>query len=320
MRSRLIILAGCLLALAVPAKASAAVTVGISDNLPQVFTDPLFAPLHITHARVVVSWNVMTTGDDELGRVHQYVDAANAHGVDVLVAFQHARGDVASCKSKKNFKKTICKLPSTKDYERNIKLFFAAFPTVKLYSPWQEANHFEQPTSRDPKGFAKLTDLFHKDCKGCTLVIGDLLDQADDVTAKHPKFTQTIAWIKTFRKALKTPRTICGVHNYSDVNRFRQTGTQAVVKALGCKQIWLTETGGLYHFGSFWSKKTYNGCKTAASCQLKATKYLFAEVKREKTVKRVYIYSYFGGGTGFDSGLVANGVKRPAYDEVAKHT
>src|SRR5919198_727894 len=79
-------------------------------------------------------------------------------------------------------------------------------------------------------------------------------------------------YIKKFRRALKVKRTICGVHNYSDVNRFRQTGTKALIKALGCKQIWLTETGGLFKFGSFWTKKTRRQCKTASACQMKATK------------------------------------------------
>jgi hypothetical protein len=33
------------------------------------------------------------------------------------------------------------------------------------------------------------------------------------------------------------PRKICGIHNYSDVNRFRDTGTRAIIRALGCRQI-----------------------------------------------------------------------------------
>ena len=97
-------------------------------------------------------------------------------------------------------------------------------------------------------------------CTACKIVAADILDQADDPAAKNPKFTETAKWVKTFRKSLKVTRNICGIHNYSDVNRFRSTGTSAIMKALGCKEYWLTETGGLYKFGSFWSKKTYKGC------------------------------------------------------------
>ena len=62
-------------------------------------------------------------------------------------------------------------------------------------------------------------------CKTCKIVVADILDQADDPAAKSPKYTKTAKYIKTFRKCLKVPRTICGIHNYSDVNRFRSTGT-----------------------------------------------------------------------------------------------
>ena len=80
------------------------------------------------------------------------------------------------------------------------------------------------------------------------------------------------------------------------------------MKALGCKEYWLTETGGLYKFGSFWSKKTYKGCTTSSSCQVKATKYMFSLAKKYKKIKRLYVYTWFGGVTPrFDAGLVANG-------------
>ena len=93
------------------------------------------------------------------------------------------------------------------------------------------------------------------------------------------------------------------------------------MKALGCKEYWLTETGGLYDFGSFWSKKTYNGCKSATTCQVKATKYMFTLAKKYKTIKRLYVYTWFGNVTPrFDAGLVADGAARPALAEIRKYT
>lgn len=321
MRSRLVLAFACLLALALPAaKASAAPIVGISENQPTMFADPLFTSLGVKHARVVVGWDVIARGGYDLARVSDYIGAANAAGVEPLVAFEHTRGDASKCNVKKNYKATICKLPSAKAYEAALRAFFAAFPTVKVVAPWNEANHFTQPTSRNPKAAAKFTDIAAKVCPSCTIVVADMLDQADDPSASKPKFTKTTKFIKTFRKALKTKRNVCGIHNYSDVNRFRTTGTKALMSALGCKQYWLTETGGLYKFGSFWSKKTYKGCKSASSCQLKATKYLFSTASKNKKIKRIYVYTWFGAVTPrFDAGLVANGTARPAYDEVAKH-
>ena len=92
------------------------------------------------------------------------------------------------------------------------------------------------------------------------------------------------------------------------------------MKALGCKEYWLTETGGLYDFGSFWSKKTYKGCKSAASCQLKATKYMFTLAKKNKKITRLYVYTWFGNVTPrFDAGLVADGKARSALAEIRKY-
>jgi hypothetical protein len=320
MRSRLVLIAACLLALAIPATASAKYTVGISENQPTMFSDPLFKQLGPKYARVVVAWDVIARGGFDLTRVEQYLQAAQAAGVQPLVTFEHSRGDASRCNLRRNFNTRVCRLPTAAQYDAAIKAFLTRFPSVKVIAPWNEANHFTQPTSRNARAAARFTDIVHADCPSCTLVVADMLDQADDPAAKHPTFKTTAAYIKTFRRALKTPRTICGIHNYSDVNRFRTTGTKALMRALGCKQYWLTETGGLYKFGSFWSKRTYHGCRSASVCQLKATRYLFGKTARNSRIKRIYVYTWFGGVTSrFDAGLVNGGKARPAYYDVAKH-
>ena len=306
-------------ALIAPASASAAFTVGISENSPAMFTDPLFTSLGVRSARVVLPWNVMTANDGRLPEFQAYVQQADAQGVRVLVSFEHIRGDASACNKRSNFRKAVCKIPKLADYEREMRAFMAAFPTVKTISPWNEVNHFTQGTSRDPRAAARFTDKWRQLCPGCTIVAADVLDQADNPSAKNPTFRTTASYIKRFRSFLKTPRTVCGIHNYSDVNRFRSTGTRALMKALGCKQYWLTETGGLYKFGSFWSKKTKKGCTTNASCQVKATKYMFSLAKSNKKIKALFIYTWFGAVTPrFDAGLVAAGKPRPAYNEVKK--
>ena len=135
---------------------------------------------------------------------------------------------------------------------------------------WNEINHFTQPTYKNPKAAAKFTTIARKVFKGGTVVAADILDQADNMRAKRPTFRSATRYVKAFRKAYKGPRKICGVHNYSDINRFRQTGTKAIIKALGCKQIWLTEAGGIYKFVGF---------KAVQKRQLKATKYMFRVAK-----------------------------------------
>jgi hypothetical protein len=305
--------------LTAPAPASAAYSIGISENSPVMFVDPLFTGLGVKSARVVLPWNVMTANDGRLPALQQYVAQADAQGVRVLVSFEHSRGVATACDKRSNQRKTVCRIPKIADYERAMRAFMAAFPTVKTISPWNEINHFSQGTSRDPKAAARFTDKWRQLCSSCTIVVADVLDQADDPAAKNPTFHATERYIKRFRSFLKAPRTICGIHNYSDVNRFRSTGTKALMKALGCKQYWLTETGGLYRFGSFWSKRTKKGCSTNASCQLKATKYMFSLARSNKKIKWLFIYTWFGAVTPrFDAGLVADGKPRSAYKEVKK--
>jgi hypothetical protein len=314
MRSRLLLLVlGCVAALAIPGAAQARTTVGIAENNPSMFSDPYFAGLHVKQARLVVSWNVTKRpGDDEINRVSEYLNAARAAGVTPLVTFEHARGDATICKKRKNRKKIQCKLPSPKQYQAALRSFKALFPWVKNVVAWNEINHFTQPTYKNPKAAAKFTKIAQKVFKHGTVVVADILDQADNTKAKHPKFKATARYIKKFRKAFKGKRKVCGIHNYSDINRFRSTGTKAIMKGLGCKQYWLTEAGGIYKFSGF---------KKSEKRQLKATKYMFKMVRKIKKIKRLYVYTYFGDVTSrFDAGLVANGKKRKAYNEVRKHT
>ena len=314
MRSRLPLLLTALLALlAVPAAAQAKLTVGIAENNPGMFDDPLFDQMGAKHARLVVSWNVATAKNDEINRVIHYLQLAQLHGVTPLVTFEHARGDATICNRRKNRRKAQCKLPTAKQYEAALRKFKAAFPAVRNVVAWNEINHFTQPTYKNPKAAARFTMIARKVFKGGTVVAADILDQADNTRAKRPTFRSATKYVKAFRKAYKGPRSVCGVHNYSDINRFRTTGTKAIIKALGCRQIWLTEAGGLYKFVGF---------KANQNRQLKATKYMFRVAKANKKIKRLYVYTWFGAprSARFDSGLInPNGTPRKAYAEVRKH-
>src|SRR3954463_4562688 len=214
MLSRLPLLVACVLALALPSTASAAFTVGISENQPSMFGDPLFQPVGFKQARVIVGYDVaLDPNGAEAVRLTQYLASAKAQGVEVLVSLQHSRGDTSKCDQKKNVGKGICKLPSQKAYESAVKKLFEVFPEIKVISPWNEANHFTQPTSRSPASAAKFTNTVAKLCPTCKIVVADILDQADNPAAKNPTFKATAKYIASFRKSLKVKRGICGIHN-----------------------------------------------------------------------------------------------------------
>jgi len=308
-----------------PAGASAAFKVGISENNPPMFDDPNFKALDVKQTRLVMAYNAVTKankGDDELtSRIIPYLAKAQAAGIDVLIAIEHARGAAEVCKSNRTLSQ--CKLPTDADYETNLRAFLQLFPQVKTITPWNEGNHFTQPTSRNPKAAARFTDIAVRVCKElnrkCKILFADVLDQADSAKAKKPKFKSTLRWIKTYKRALKAKikSGTCGIHNYSDVNRFRDTGTKTIIKALGCKDYWFTETGGIAKFGSF---------KFDLKRQLKATKYMFKLAKKNKKVKNVFVYTWYGGVTPrFDAGItersadLTNSEPRPAYNEVKKY-
>ena len=137
-------------------------------------------------------------------------------------------------------------------------------PGVREIVPWNEINHFTQPTARNPG-----REVHHDRPQGVHgLHRGGRRHprpgqqperQAPEVRVDDPLH-------QALPPRVQGPRNVCGVHNYSDVNRFRKSGTNALVKALGCKQIWLTEAGGIFSFPGF---------SPSAARQLKATKYLF---------------------------------------------
>src|SRR3954468_14514201 len=127
MRSRLILLAVCAVALLAPSTASAAFSVGISENQQSMFYDRLFQAVGFKQARVIVGYDVaVNPAGAEYGRLKEYLAAAQSSRIEPLVSFEHARGDASICNQKRNLTKAICKLPSQKTYERAMKKFFAA--------------------------------------------------------------------------------------------------------------------------------------------------------------------------------------------------
>jgi hypothetical protein len=292
-------LAACGLA-AGSGRAEAAVLVGVADQSPAMFSQPLFTQLQVKRSRIFPPWNVA------LQRGHArdldaWLNTARAARIEPLISFSQSVG--SRCPRKP------CKLPTVREFTRAFRAFRRRWPSVRVVSPWNEANHRSQPTFKNPKRAAQYYNVVRKLCRGCKIVAADVIDERN-----------MERWLSVFRRTAIRPR-LWGLHNYKDTNPRRGQqfgGTRRLVKAVR-GQIWLTETGGLARFvlPSGGTLFPYS-----LSRQDRAIKRMFSLAKRYRSrIKRLYIYNWFGQTrtNRFDAGLVnPNGSARPAYNTVRR--
>jgi hypothetical protein len=216
---------------ALPAAASAAVTVGVGDQSwgGSNFNDPHFKALGIKRARVVTPWNVaLSPGNREW--LDEYLFGARVAGVEPLVSFGAA--DRSACP------KRPCKLPTTAEFTRAFRAFRARWPWVHTIGVWNEANHRSQPTFRYPEQAARYFNIVKKRCAGCRIVAADVIDDPN-----------MVRWLGRFRRVARGAH-LWGLHNYRDSNPRRGQrygGTKLLLRTVRGK-IWLTETGGIVRF------------------------------------------------------------------------
>lgn len=266
------------------APASAKFTIGLGDQRPEIFSNPLWQDLKLKKVRYYVPWDVAL--DPGLDRETQaYMGAARAAKQEVFVHFSARRG----CFENNVYNKSgTCKAPSVKAYTAAFKAFRKQYPFVKVYGTWNEANHLSQPTayknakSKGPKLVASYYKAMKRNCRKCKIVAGDLLDQSD--LGKYAK---------ALNKALKGRAKLWGLHNYGDVNRNRTKGTTTMLKIVPGK-LWITETGGIVKF------EAAKGLKVGEKEADKALKNMFKlankyDSKRKgfkSSIERLYPYNF----------------------------
>jgi hypothetical protein len=289
-----------LTALAAPATALA-YTTGIGDEQPGMFDSPYFKALKVRIARYIVPYDAADVPRD-LAIARLWIQKAESQGIKPLIAFYHSRVSPT-------------KMPDATKYEREVKKFIAAFPEIKEYQAWNEANRgnvphlFSSPNSRQSAQY--YLALRHAAGSGRTVVGLDVLDSTN--------ISSTLRYIAQFKRYVgKHLPTIWGLHNYSDTNRFRNRGTKAVIAAVH-GQVWLTETGGVVLFGHAFPNVHGSGERRAA----KAIAYMFKLADSNRSITRLYIFQWTGGGVSgerFDAGLMnPNGTPRPGYTVVKTH-
>jgi hypothetical protein len=283
------------------AHASAAYLTGIGDESAAMFASPLWRQLHTKIVRYIAPYDAVAHSYS-LSLARQFIAAAEAQHVQVLVAFYHSEY-------------TPTRLPSVQLYQHDVQKFVRLFPHVKQYQSWDEANRGNVPhafSSPSAANAARYYQALIRVCHGCTVVGLDVLDAAD--------ISPTLAYISQFKREIGRLRTVMpriwGLHNYSDINRLQSWRTRALVGALG-GQVWLTETGGLVKFGGAYPNRNGSGLTRAA----RVLKYMFALAAAQPRIKRMYIYNWTGGtaSTRFDAGLTnVHGQPRAGYEVVCR--
>ncbi len=265
-----------------PAPAPVGLQVGIGEQGSAMFTDKRFKRLGIARARLVVSYDT-TSVRFERDIADVWLANAAAAGVEPFITFGHSRVHPD-------------RLPSVAEFRAAFRAFAKRYPAVKLYAPWNEINHSSQPTSDSPQRAAEYYNVVKDECKDCTVLAGDVLDQAG-----------MGRYVKEYRRHLDGTPAIWGLHNYSDTNRFRDSGLTELLAAVP-GEVWLTETGGLVRFGKSFPQDEQRAARAVA--------YALRLARTHDRVKRVYIYNWTGSKPGdrFDSGLIGpDGKARPAY-------
>jgi hypothetical protein len=288
-----------------PPKSRAGVLqVGISEQLPGIFRDRGFLRLGMRHARVVVPWNVALRRGWQRERLGAWLFGAAAANIEPHVAFNATRMS------------RYARPPSRRAYRRAFRAFRRAFPSVKVFTPWNEANHVFQPTARRPEAAAAFFDAVKDVCISCTVVGADLLDQRG-----------LDAWLGRFLRAVRHRPRVWGLHNYQDGNHRRPAWATWTVRLprLVKGQIWATETGGIVRFRTDRGRIAYRYSPRRAA---DSVRHVFALMRRPETRRRytrVYVYNWYGASTRtrainrWDSGLVGiTGRPRPALQIVRR--
>lgn len=286
----------CVLALAaIPAVASAKPLVGISDNGPAMFSNPLFTRLNIRIARFMLDWNTaVMRNKTELREAKQWVAAALADHVQPMISFTGDTGTTSSY------------VPSSSQYTSAIRAFLKAVPQVKTYAAWNEPDWIYRPRlARNPALAASYFNDLIRYCHHCTVVAGDVYLPTPELTP----------WLRSYARHLAARPKAWALHNYYDVREHNTRQLQALYNAVHPRQVWLTEISGVERRGH-WQFR--NQSPNAAN---RDEQFLFSLPRRFHSITRIYHYQWQAAtSAGWDSGLLGPGGKpRPAYWTLAHY-
>jgi hypothetical protein len=267
--------------------ATARPAIGIGEQLSAMFKDKRFTDLGIRNVRLVTAYDTANVGF-ERDLVTVWLEGVRRTNSEAFVTFGHSRVNPK-------------RLPSVAEYRAAFRAFRRRFPEVLVFAPWNEINHRDEPTSRSPRRAAQYFNVMQEECPECTILAGDVLDQAG-----------MVRYLRRYQRHLDGEPKIWGLHNYGDTNRFRTTGLRDMLATVE-GEVWLTETGGIVKFGRSFPRDERRAARAVA--------YAIEQARDTERVTRLYLYNWTGADpkARFDSGLIAaDGTSRPAYEVLRK--
>ncbi len=273
-----------------PAHAAWSFELGIGEQDLAMFSDSRFTALGLEHVRLVAPWDVACRRGAALSPyVDTWLAAAERAGAKPLVAFSLSWLRPGARR----------KLPSYRTYLRCFRAFRARWPRVVNFNPWNEVNHWYQPTYRNPRRAAGFYNAMRRACPRCKVAAGDLLDSAN-----------LARWLARYRPHLRGRPRLWSLHNYLDVNYLRQwrrSGTRRMLRLTRGK-LWISETAGIVYY----TRSGRLGERHAA----RATRWMLSLPRHSRRIERVYAYQWQAPCKPdiWDSALFrSNGTSRPAY-------
>ena len=292
--------------LAPTASAQSSVRVGIADQSPAMFDHPAYQALNLKRTRYFIRSDIMRNAAHRR-EARAFVQRARREGVSTLIHIS-----TTDLRSKRGQR------VSTTRYRRDVGRIVRYFRNlgVRDFGAWNEVNHKTQETwnsvGHAVSYYKSMYRAVKSRCRSCAVVGLDILDQAGSDRYMRSFYSRLSS---TWRKRL----TVVGIHNYSDVNRSRSTGTSRIIRTARRynrnTKFWFTETGALAAFGGSFP---FSESRQASRIR---NMFTYANRFRRSGVQRVYSYNWHGVDStncgkscGFDAGLVRpDGSLRPAY-------
>lgn len=272
--------------------AGAKVRVGIGQQTPELFASPYWFALKSPDVRYITPYDTVTD-PGQLQKLDPWMAAATRAHARVVIGFR------SSLKSARLTRV----LPTPAQYRTAFLAFRKRYPQVKDFIPWNETNHPTALTGPRPYRAAQYFNVVAKNCRGCNVAAGDVLD-----------ISNMESWIAKYKRSLTVKPKIWSIHNYHDANARTSRGVARLMRVT-TGQIWMTETGGVVKMrvsdGRKVTRRNYGTTKAAA-----ATKYVLDLSRLSRRITRIYLYHWSAPRifTTWDSALMdARQRPRPAY-------